>query len=161
MIDLYFVGRFAVRQKRIDRLLELAKLLDNVNFEYRFKIFSEIDIDSDYFEDFKRNKSFEFLGFKKDWVNFIDEKSIMIFVSDYEGCPLSILEAYNNNCKKIAILEIVGVNNYVSTNCICATIEIMAQKIISNENLQNSLDLSTYFNKQRFEDDVQSFYKFI
>ncbi|URM37352.1 glycosyltransferase [Flavobacterium anhuiense] len=161
MIDLYFVGRFAIRQKRIDRLLQLAQLLDIANFSYRFKIFSEIDIDSALYESFKNNKSFEFLGFKKDWVNYVNEESIMIFVSDYEGCPLSILEAYNNNFKKIAILDMAGINSYVSINCIAENLEIMAQKIVSNSDLFNSVDLSTYYNKQRFETEVKRFYEFI
>ncbi|OXB20757.1 hypothetical protein B0A80_17675 [Flavobacterium tructae] len=161
MINLYFVGRFIVRQKRIDRLLELSKLLDLDNCDYSFKIFSDVDFNSNEYKEFENNKKFNFLGFKNNWVDYIDEKSIMIFVSDYEGCPLSILEAYKNNHKKIAILEMPGVENYVSENSICKSIEQMAEKINKNCDLENLLDLSSYFDKVRFARDVERLYKTI
>lgn len=161
MINLYYVGRFAVRQKRIDRLLELTKLLDKSNCNYNFKIFADVDVNSNEYKMFENNTKINFLGFKMDWVNYLEADSIMVFVSEYEGCPLSILEAYSSDYRKISILEIPGIDNYVSENCISQNIEEMAKKIVNYLNLENSINLATYYDKLRFEKEVENFYKFI
>lgn len=159
MIDLYYVGRFVIRGKRIDKLLTLAKVLEANNIAYNFKIFAEVDEQSEEYKMFSDNANFKFLGYKRDWVNYISEQDIMIFVTKYEGCPLSILEAYKKKYRKIAILRIPGIENYVSENCISDSVEQMADKLIKGQDLTNCLNLDTYFDVERFVSEVQAFYK--
>lgn len=161
MINLYYVGRFVIRGKRIDKLLELSKLLESNNLDYNIKIFASIEKDSKEYKMFETNSNFCFLGYKKNWTEFIDKDATMIFVTEYEGCPLSILEAFKNNYKKIAILEIPGIETYLSKNCIFKNVKEMANAIIDNLNLENTIDLSTYFDEARFDKEVQDFYRFI
>jgi glycosyltransferase involved in cell wall biosynthesis len=161
MINLFYVGRFVIRGKRIDKLLDLSRLLDKSNCDYNFKIFADVDLNSKEYKMFENNANFHFSGYKKDWVSYLEPNSIMVFVTEYEGCPLSILEAYKKGHIKISILEIPGIENYVSKNCISQNIEEMAIKIINYSNLENSIDLGTYYDKSRFEKEVESFYKFI
>ena len=161
MINLYYVGRFVIRGKRIDKLLELSKLLEINNLDYNVKIFASIDKDSIEYKMFESNSNFCFLGFKENWFEFIDKDALMIFVTEYEGCPLSILEAYKKNHKKIAILEIPGIETYLSENCIFENVKEMANAIICNLNFENTIDLSIYFDETRFDKEVQDFYKFI
>lgn len=161
MIDLYYVGRFVIRGKRIDKLLELSILLDKSNSDYRFNIFADVDFNSTEYKLFENNKKFSFRGYKKDWVNYLSPNSIMIFVTEYEGCPLSILEAYQKGYKKIALLKIPGIENYVSENCISENVEEMAKKILNDSNAVNSIDLSTYYDELRFKQEVEAFYEFV
>lgn len=161
MLNLYYVGRFVIRGKRIDRLLELSKVLDASSLDYNINIFADVDMSSYEYKLFKNNPKFHFLGFKKDWFNYLAKDSIMIFVTEYEGCPLSILEAYKKGYKKISILRIPGVDNYVSQNCISSDINDMADKILSGQDFENSIDLSTYYDNDRFKKDVVNFYKFV
>lgn len=161
MIKLYYVGRFVIRGKRIDKLLELSKFLQSNNINYNFKIFADVDVHSDEYKMFETNTNFNFLGFKKNWTEFIDENSIMVFVTEYEGCPLSILEAYKKNYKKIAVLKIPGIESYLSNNCIFTDVSHMARAICNNLNFENTIDLSTYFDEIRFNKEIQDFYRFI
>jgi hypothetical protein len=85
----------------------------------------------------------------------------MIFVTKYEGCPLSILEAYNYNLKNILMLQIPGIENYVSDNCIAKNIKEMADKLIAAEDLTNRKDLSTFFDSVRFNKEVMNFFEAI
>jgi glycosyltransferase involved in cell wall biosynthesis len=158
MLNLYYVGRFSYRQKRIDRLLEISKILELHNFDYNFKIFSDVDINSYEYKMFKNNSNFNFLGYKIDWTNYIDESSIMVMVSEYEGCPLSILEAYKYNLNKLAVLNMPGIECYISNNCIYADIEHMCFAFINKADLENKKNISTYFDETRFNNEVQDFY---
>lgn len=161
MINLYYVGRFVIRGKRIDKLLELSKFLESKNLNYNFKIFADVDEYSEEYKMFEGNSNFNFFGFKKNWTEFIDEDSIMVFVTEYEGCPLSILEAYKKNLKKIAVLEIPGINSYLSNNCIFKDVYHMSEAINNGLNLENTIELSTYFDEFRFNKEVNEFYNFI
>jgi hypothetical protein len=82
MINLYYVGRFSIRQKRIDKFLELSDFFESTNCDYNFKIFADVDLDSNEFKMFENNSNFNFIGYKKDWENYLEEDSIMIFVSE-------------------------------------------------------------------------------
>lgn len=161
MIRLYYVGRFVVRGKRIDKLLELSNLLEKENIDHEFKIFADVNVCSEEYKMFNNNSNFNFLGFKKNWIEFIEKESIMIFVTEYEGCPLSILEAYKSNYKKIAVLEIPGIDSYLSQNCIFKDVEEMSKALINNSNLENTINLSSYFDELRFNKEIQDFYRFI
>jgi hypothetical protein len=161
MMNLYYVGRFVIRGKRIDKLLELSNCLEKNNCDYNIKIFADVNPNSEEYIMFENNSKFNFLGFKKDWIEYIGKDDIMIFVTEYEGCPLSILEAYKNNFKKIAVLEIPGIESYLSRNCIFKNVEQMSKALCNNLDMENTIDLSTYFDRERFNKEILDFYRFI
>ena len=161
MINLYYVGRFVVRQKRVDKLLALSNYLEKYNCDFSIKIFASVNLEREEFRLFDSNFRFQFLGFKNDWIKFIRRDDIMILVSDYEGCPLSILEAFHNNNKKIAVLDVPGIDSYLSKNCIFTDVRQMSKAIRDNSDLENTVDLSTFFDEARFDQEVIDFYHFI
>jgi hypothetical protein len=161
IINLYYVGRIVKRQKRIDKLIILLRTL--ISFEIPFKI--DIFGDGDFFikrklmslsvDNFKVN----FHGFKENWVDIISQDSIQIFLSDYEGCPLSLLEAYKNGKKNMISLANPGLTPYFSKNCLCDNIEHMAISIKNYSDVINYNDLSIFFDKKRFYNEVINFQK--
>ena len=161
MINLFYVGRFVIRGKRIDKLLKLSNLLDDLDCEYNFRIFADVDKNSVEYKMFEKNDKFNFFGFKKDWFNYLEKDSIMIFVTDYEGCPLSILEAYKYGHKKISLLKIPGIENYVSPNCISQDVEEMAMKIKNSQDFENFTNLESFYDKNRFDSEVSLFFNLI
>ena len=158
MIELYYVGRFVFRGKRVHLLKELTNILDQNSLKYKISIYSEIDTKSIEYKMFKDNPNFLFLGFVHDWYKEVSENAIMVFVTQYEGCPLSILEAYKHNRNNLIMLKIPGIENYVSENCLVETIDQMSEKILNGSNLTNHLNLSTYYDLNRFKVDVDNIF---
>lgn len=158
MIELYYVGRFVIRGKRVHLLKELTEILDQNSLAYEMKIFSDLDLNSIEYKMFKDNPNFSFLGFVPDWYKSVSENAIMLFVTQYEGCPLSILEAYKHGRNKLLMLKIPGIVNYVSDNCLVETIPQMSEKIINHCDLTNHLNLAPFFDPSRFKLDVDNIF---
>lgn len=156
MINFYFVGRAVFRQKRIDRFKEFALILNEKKIQYKLHLFS-----TDVPDDMKLVDNIILYGYKKDWINYIDSDYIMLLFSDYEGCPLCILEANKVGFKKTAVIKMPGINNYVSSNCIFNNVGELARCDFKNYNFENTLDLSTYFNENRFNSEVSNVYETI
>lgn len=156
MINFYFVGRAVFRQKRIDRFKEFALILNEKNIEFKIHFFSR-----DLPDDMKFVDNIILHGYKKDWINYIASDYIMLLFSDYEGCPLCILEANKIGFKKAAVIEMPGINNYVSSNCIFNNVKDLASCNFKKYNFENTLDLSTYFDENRFNSEVSMVYESI
>lgn len=156
MINFYFVGRAVFRQKRIDRFIEFVKILNQNNINFKLHLFSKsIPKDLNLLDNVIVH------GFRNDWLNYITSDYIMLLFSDYEGCPLCILEANKAGFYKIAVIEMPGINNYVSPNCIFNNIQELANTNFINYSFENTLDLSTYFNESRFDKDVSNLYELV
>ena len=156
MINFYFVGRALFRQKRIDRIIDFVKILNTNKINFKLHLFSK-----SIPEDLKRLDNIIVHGYRNDWLNYITPDYIMLLFSDYEGCPLCILEANKAGFNKIAVIKMPGINNYVSSNCIFNNVGELARYDFKNYNFENSLDLSTYFDEMRFNTEIEKFYRCI
>lgn len=156
MICFYYVGRIVERQKKFNLFFDLIKTLNETNLDICFKIFGDGDVEllSNIKSLGNEKTHIEYFGFKTNWVQHISEGAIQIFLSDYEGCPLALLEAYKNNNKFIAVLNSPGLYHYVSNNCIFSNIYEMAAAISQVHDFHNYIDLSEYFNDDRHTKEV-------
>lgn len=152
MINFYFVGRAVYRQKRIDRFKEFMVLLNKRKIQFNLHFFSK-----SIPPDFENLSNITFHGYKKNWIDFVDKDFVMLLFSDYEGCPLCILEANKAGYNKFAVLKMPGIAHYVSNNSIFHDIYDLANKDFDNYSFESKLDLSLYFDENRFSFDVSEF----
>ncbi len=154
MLNFYFVGRAVIRQKRIDRLKEFAIYLNRKNIKFNLHLFSKsIPEDLTFVDNIIMH------GFKHDWINYISKDFIMLLFSDYEGCPLCILEANKMGFINVAVLEMPGIDNYVSSNCIFKNVKDLSECNFDNYVFANTVNLSPYFNQKRFNLEVIHLYE--
>ena len=156
MIDFYFVGRADFRQKRIDRIMEFASALDSNKIEYKLHFFSRTIPVS-----LKESPHIIFHGYKKDWEKNINNDYIMLLFSDYEGCPLCILEAVNFGFRNMIVFPIIGIETYVSKNCIYNSIDEIIGAIKISSDFVNTKNLNEYYDLERFNDDIKKFLKYL
>jgi glycosyltransferase involved in cell wall biosynthesis len=156
MISLFYTGRITIRQKRFDLLIKLSELLSNTNEHFTLYVFGIGDNNLTKSLLKFQTKKFKIVcsGYVDDWLDSLPFGAIQIFTSDYEGCPLSLLEAYKNGFKKIIAIDSPGVNKYLSTNCLFKDINDMRNALVENRDLDNQLDLNLYFDHNRFKAEV-------
>lgn len=156
MINFYYVGRIVSRQKNFHKFYELINILISNNFEFCFTIFGKGD--DILLNQLKKRSSNIFRiinhGYDNNWIKFIPENAIQIFLSDYEGCPLALLESYKNDKKNIAVINSPGLFHYVSNNCVFDNINQLANSLINNQDLYNYKDLSEFFDQERHTKEV-------
>jgi hypothetical protein len=155
MLKLFYVGRFVIRQKRVDRLNYISKKLDQLGIAHELLI---IGIADDAVKNIigDISPSLRFYGFCKNWHTVVDANSIMIFVSDYEGCPLALLEAYRFGIRKVVVLNSPGLKQYVSENCIASNTDHLVQIIADKQDFENYTQLNSFFDPYRFLTEVQN-----
>lgn len=90
-----FVGRVIKEQKRVDRLPRLCETLDRNKIDYRFEILGDGPMRKGLEQRFRENPKIVFHGRKEGdaYWQALGGWDAAIFVSDYEGLPISLLEA--------------------------------------------------------------------
>ncbi len=90
-----YCGRLTRTHKRVERLPELCRALDQTNVDYRFEILGDGSERNWLERAFKNNPRIEFHGRKSghDYWRVLSRWDAIVFVSDTEGLPLSLLEA--------------------------------------------------------------------
>ncbi len=156
MVSLFYTGRISIRQKRFDLLIQLSELLSNTNGQYTLYVFGigDNNLIKSLLKCQTKKFKIVFSGYVVDWLDTLPVGAIQIFTSDYEGCPLSLLEAYKNGFKKIIALDSPGVNKYLSRNCLFKDINDIRNALVENSDLDNHLDLNLYFDYNRFKAEV-------
>jgi glycosyltransferase involved in cell wall biosynthesis len=162
------VTRLQLDSKRIDRIVDVClKLIRNGTVNFRWHIVG----DGPYYEqlknDIKLNKIDDFLilhGFSTNPYSFIYQSDIFCLVSDYEGLPLTIMEAkvlkkpiISTNVDSIKELVENGVNGLIVEKN-TRDIYLAIRKVIENTNFFNEL----IYNASKFdsfaESDINYFY---
>ncbi len=89
-----FCGRMIVEQKRIDRLPLLVKLLNERKFSFNFEFLGD-GPDAGWLQEQVKHCHHYFHGRKsgEDYWRAIANWDVIVFVSDYEGTPIALLEA--------------------------------------------------------------------
>ena len=154
---LFYVGRVVSRQKRCERLVELQSLLAQSKISSELHIFGNrnIGIEASLQRVSSERNIVRWHGIVNSWSRLIDKRSIQIFVSDYEGCPLALLEAQKAKIENVAAIQGEWTSSYLSSNCIFPTVTQMANAIIENVDLMNRKHLDTYFDEGRFYSEIQ------
>ena len=76
-------------------------------------------------------------GYEADWKSKVDDDYIFLMFSDYEGCPLSLLEFHKFVGKKAMVRRSNGLKQYVSENCLFEGSNDAVKMIIDNVNIKN------------------------
>jgi glycosyltransferase involved in cell wall biosynthesis len=157
-INLYYVGRIVVRQKRLDELINFFQIFYNQKKFMTIHIFGsgESSLIGDIKSCANNFIDIRFYGYKDNWIEYVSDDWIQLFFSDYEGCPLTLLEAMKAGKRKMASLNSPGLTQYMSKNCIFQNLYHLAESIGSDMNLENNSNLSIYFDQLRFMRDVKT-----
>lgn len=156
MVNLYYIGRIVIRQKRIDKLITILQHFALQKTNLRLHIFGNGDpLLVEQIMNFQSELiEIVFYGFKKNWIDYIKNDWIQLFFSDYEGCPLSLIEAINAGKFYMVSVDSPGLKQYMSVNCVFDNLVNLANSLESNLDLQNHLDLSIFFDQARFSREV-------
>ena len=94
-LRLGFCGRLALEQKRIDRIPELVSRLDAAGINYRLEFLGDGPGRSWLEERLPDRARFVFHGRRAgaEYWNILSSWDALLFVSDYEGTPIALLEA--------------------------------------------------------------------
>ncbi len=90
-----FCSRIQFEQKRVDRLPELCELLDKAGVDYQLELLGDGTERAWLEEKFKGRSNIIFHGRQNglSYWKMISEWDLILFVSDYEGLPIALLEA--------------------------------------------------------------------
>lgn len=112
------------QEKGFDRMLAMAKKLVDLDIRFRWLVFGDNTQDQNYYnrtvQKFKDIEGVMFVGFKTDITYALEDADMLVQLSDFEGCPLSLLEALSWEVPILAtnwlgVEEIVkdGENGYI------------------------------------------------
>lgn len=90
------VGRHDERQKKLTRIINVAKRLQKDNLDFKILFIGEGKDEEQYknlVKELELEKNIEFLGLKKNPYPYIKLADAIILTSDYEGYPVVFLEA--------------------------------------------------------------------
>ena len=113
-----FSGRLVFEQKRIDRLPAVFQALDQLGIPFRFEFLGEGPDAGWLRERLKGRDNFVFHGRQQGerYWNIIRQWDVILFVSDYEGTPISLLEALSQGV--IPIYPNIGSGGEVYTRMV-------------------------------------------
>lgn len=92
-----FSGRVVKAQKRVDRLPRLCESLDRIGLDYRFEILGD-GPEKNWLEgQFSGNPKVRIHGRRSgdEYWKILSSWDVIVFMSDYEGLPISLLEAFS------------------------------------------------------------------
>ena len=156
--DFVYVGRIDVRQKRCDLLVDFFKLLLANEIECSLTIFGEGD---EALERQLTSIGGDLMGFVEDWWKYLNKDSVFLSFSDYEGCPLALLEFYKHVGKKIIVLNRNGLKQYVSANCVYDTLDDMVAQVKTGMIPETSFPLRLYSEPYDYERCLEDLFQFL
>jgi glycosyltransferase involved in cell wall biosynthesis len=143
MYDIVYVGRIVVRQKRIDKLHELIKRLDMKPISYRFHVFGDGD---KYWKDKLGHMPNVIMhGHVGNWWEKVPKDSVFVSVSDYEGCPLSLIEFSKYCSNRFMVIKHNGLRQYVSDNCAFDDLDQIVSNLANGEVPHSRKFLELYY----------------
>lgn len=90
-----FVGRVEIEQKRVDRLPHLCRVFEQTGIDYRLEILGDGPDRPRLASQFQNNSKVRLHGRKTgpEYWQILGSCDVILFVSDYEGLPIALLEA--------------------------------------------------------------------
>lgn len=158
-----YVGRIELMQKRVDKLLEIWKNLENESLDWKLVIVGEgsyLNAAKDFIES-NQLSNIHFVG-KCEPEGHYKKAKILMLTSDFEGLGLVILEALAKQCVPIAFNCYSALNEIIIDNVNGIIIEkdntqqyIEKLKLLMhNDHLINDLKTNYELNFENFEDEV-------
>lgn len=98
--NIVYVGRVAELQKKVSRLIDIWENLSVRIPSWHLTVVGDGDALPTCREEADRRQlqNIHFTGYKNDVNPYLRKASIIVLVSDYEGFPMSLLEAMSNGC---------------------------------------------------------------
>ena len=143
MYKFCYIGRLTQRQKRSDLLVKFYESLKESNIEFCIDIYGDGEINIK--DQLQGLPNVVYHGYTNDWVEYLDNSYIFLSFSDYEGCPLSLLEFSKYIGNKFLAKRANGIKQYLSSNCLFNTIEEATSLILQGASLENNLTHDEYF----------------
>jgi len=102
-INIVYTGRIVQKQKRVADLTKIVNLLVNRNVDFQLTIVGDGKFKTQLEEMMKEYVEMGFVIFtgelkNAEVLNILDDQDIFILTSDYEGLPISLLEAMSRGC---------------------------------------------------------------
>jgi glycosyltransferase involved in cell wall biosynthesis len=118
-LRLIYLGRLIEEQKRVSRLIELARLLDRKRVNVQFSIVGAGPEEESLRRELTGLKWVRFTGVvpNKQACAFLRESDVFVLLSDYEGLPLSLLEAMGQGVVPVVSDLPSGMREVVSDAC--------------------------------------------
>ena len=141
-----------ISKKHPEWTLEIAGDGSDSNFDYLKSLIEENDV----------NKSVIFSGFQKQLDILLQQSSIFILSSRYEGLPMVLLEAMSQGCSCIAFDVVSGPKEIITHNKSGLIVEnqnleemeIMLDQLITDDNLRERLSKGALKEVERFTPKV-------
>lgn len=159
-----YVGRLSRRDKRVDRLLMAWNLVHKNHPDWHISIVGDGD-DRDALEKIVAELKLprvEFCGFTSSPEEFYANSEILCLTSEFEGCPMVLLEAQSYGCATMAFDCSPGIHNilspvwengvYVPNGNIEAYAEALS-KLMSDDELRHKIQKNGIENVKRFSVD--------
>ncbi len=159
--QLLYVGRLSRRDKRVDRLLMVWNLICKNYPDWQLTIVGDGD-DKDNLVQMTAELQLprvEFYGFMPNPEELYLESEILCLTSDFEGCPMVLLEAQQCGCATMAFNCSSGIEEIISPNWECGVyvpngdIEAYAEalgRLMSDEVLRGKIQKNGIENVERF-----------
>lgn len=154
MYEFLYVGRLSVRQKRADLLLEFCRKLIEANIDFAFDIFGKGDKKIEY--QLAGIDRVTLHGHDSSWQKTLKKKAIYFSPSDYEGCPLSLLEFHKYGGSKVLVANNNGLRQYVSKGCLFDNIDEAVSKVGREQICNNKKNLSSFFDDKASRKQIES-----
>lgn len=156
-----FVGRLTHADKRVDRLLDVWEKIHEKFPDWRLEIVGEGGEEHflKYNVTARKIPRVHFMGYSSTPQTYYSNSEILCLTSDFEGCPMVLLEAQQHGCATIAfdccsgIRQILSPNwengVYIKNNDIDAYAEALS-KLIIDDKLRRKIQLNGLENVKRF-----------
>jgi glycosyltransferase involved in cell wall biosynthesis len=154
MYEFLYVGRLSVRQKRADLLLDFCYKLTDANINFTFDIFGKGDKNIE--DELARLERITLHGHVSSWPKALKKKAIYFSPSDYEGCPLSLLEFHKYGGRNVLVANKNGLRQYVSEACLFESIDEAVSKITHGEICDNQVNLGHFFDKKLSKTQIRA-----
>ena len=156
-----YVGRLSRRDKRVDRLLRIWSLVYESHPEWRLSIVGDGE-DRENLEMMVAEMKLprvEFCGFTSSPEEYYANSEILCLTSEFEGCPMVLLEAQSYGCATMAFDCSPGIRNilspvwengaYVANGDIEAYAEALS-RLMSDDELRQKIQRNGLDNIKRF-----------
>lgn len=152
------VGRHDEKQKKLTRIIEVAKMLKNEGFEFEILFIGEGPDTEGYKElvkKYKLQENIKFLGTKKNPYPYMALTDSIILTSDYEGYPVVFLEAFVLN-KPIITTDVADAKNDIQNK-----FGVVTRKDINDiyqtmkQFIKNDYEIKQKFNPQQYNKGIE------
>lgn len=146
MNDLIYVGRIINRQKCFNKIIDLGNLIDKYRIPTKIHVYGEGSCPTQF------PNSIIYYGYSSLWIHSNLSNKIFLMTSNYEGCPLSLLEFVKYGGNRAIVINSDWAHSMLPSNCIFEDIESIFASISLNSNnfeIDRGL-LSRYMNNDNY-----------